>query len=119
MTAARLERATYCLGIPDGEHRQAVIFDGTNALNLAPPLSCRPSTVELAQEIIRLAADGCGVPELLLERLADQVLAAPASALALAIREGGAHILDRGLQLAELVLSRTADARRGLHGHAS
>jgi len=54
--------------------------------------------------VVLLTAHGLPVPEQLLEDLAAAVLSQQAAALALAVRAGGPHQLDRALELAELVM---------------
>ena len=66
--------------------------------------SARSSMGQLAAAILTLAAAGQAVPDVLLDLLADGVLAAPLPSLALAVRAKGQHRLSRAIELAELVL---------------
>lgn len=59
---------------------------------------------QLAGAILTLAAAGQAVPDVLLDLLADGVLAAPLPSLALQVRAEGPHRLSRAIELAELVL---------------
>lgn len=66
--------------------------------------SARSPIGQLAAAILALAAAGQAVPDVLLDLLADGVLAAPLPSLALQVRAEGPHRLSRAIELAELVL---------------
>lgn len=65
---------------------------------------------QLAGAILTLAAAGQAVPDVLLDLLADGVLAAPLPSLALQVRAEGPHRLSRAIELAELVLEEASNA---------
>jgi hypothetical protein len=97
VTAARFERATYCLG-NSSEVRENQGLRGDQAQRSGP------QKAELAKAILTIAAAQIAIPAELLRSLADAVLGDRAVRLALAISEGGDHVVDRAIELAELVL---------------
>ena len=70
----------------------------------------RTQAGQLAAAILTLAAAGQAVPDVLLDLLAEGVLAAPLPSLALAVQAGGEHRLSRAIELAEAVLRGEVEA---------
>ena len=97
VTAARFERATYCLG-NSSEVRADQGLRGDQAQRSGP-------SAATAQAILTLAAAGVAIPAELLRALADAVLGDRAIKLALAIGQGGEHVVGQAIELAGLVLS--------------
>jgi hypothetical protein len=71
-----------------------------------------------AFEVLSLVAEGQPVPELKARELADAVLANPTVKLALAVRDGGPHTLDRVTELAAILVSDAMRNARSTGGHA-